>query len=393
MRWLTARPCLLQAGQSHLLNDMEAITGLNRKTLIRRMNGSRVRKRRRRQRGRTYGAGVDDALGIIDDTFDHIAAERQTPNLVWMADLLAAHGELNLSPQLRGQLARISISTVRRRLKRIHQDEPRLPRARPKRRNRLTRDIPMTRIPWNEPEPGHFEVDLVHHGGPSSSGEYVHTLQMIDVATGWSERVALLGRSYLVMQDAFERIMARLPFPVREIHPDNGSEFLNHHLLRYFGLKVKGAKLTRSHPWQKNDNRFVEQKNDTLVRAYLGHERLDTVAQTQALNALYDQMWLYYNLFQPVMRLVEKIIIREEGQSPRVRRRFDTAHTPFDRLCATGGTRKERQEEIAHLREMINPRQLKREIYESLDRIFALPDATPGVTEDVYRTLCAAAVP
>jgi len=117
----------------------------------------------------------------------------------------------------------------------------------------------MTRIPWNEPDPGHFEVDLVHHGGPSSSGEYVHTLQMIDVATGWSERVALLGRSYLVMQDAFERIMARLPFPVREIHPDNGSDrrcgkaaLLNHHLLRYFGLTIKGAKLTRSRPWQTN---------------------------------------------------------------------------------------------------------------------------------------------
>jgi len=238
--------------RGHLLNEMEAMTGLNRKTLIRRMNGSRVRKRRRKQRGRIYGADVDDALRVIDDTFDHIAAERQTPNLVWMADLLATHGELNLSPQLRGQLGRISISTVRRRLKRIHQDEPRLPRARPKRRNRLTRDIPMTRIPWNEPDPGHFEVDLVHHGGPSSSGEYVHTLQMIDVATGWSERVALLGRSYLVMQDAFERIMARLPFPVREIHPDNGSEFLNHHLLRYFGLTIKGAKLTRSRPWHTN---------------------------------------------------------------------------------------------------------------------------------------------
>jgi len=379
--------------RGHLLNEMEAMTGLNRKTLIRRMNGSRVRKRRRKQRGRIYGADVDDALRVIDDTFDHIAAERQTPNLVWMADLLAGHGELNLSPQLRGQLGRISISTVRRRLKRIHQDEPRLPRARPKRRNRLTRDIPMTRIPWNEPEPGHFEVDLVHHGGPSSSGEYVHTLQMIDVATGWSERVALLGRSYLVMQDAFERIMARLPFPVREVHPDNGSEFLNHHLLRYFGLKVKGAKLTRSRPWQKNDNRFVEQKNDTLVRAYLGHERLDTAAQTQALNALYDQMWLYYNVFQPVMRLAEKIVIREKGQRSRVRRRFDTAQTPFDRLCAVGGIPNEGQEELALLRQMINPRQLKREIYDSLHRIFMLPNAAPGVTEDVYLTLCAAPVP
>ena len=379
--------------RGHLLDEMEAITGLNRKTLIRRMNGSRVRKRRRKQRGRIYGADVDDALRVIDDALDHITAERQTPNLVWMADLLAMHGELVLSPQLGEQLGQISISTVQRRLKRIHQDEPRLPRPRPKRRNRAARDIPMRRIPWNEPKPGHFEVDLVHHCGPSSSGEYVHTLQMIDVATAWSERVAVLGRSYLVMKDAFDRILARLPFPVLEIHPDNGSEFLNHHLLRYFGQKLKGAKLSRSRPWHKNDNRFVEQKNDTLVRAFLGHERLDTVAQTQVLNALYDRMWLYYNLFQPVMRLAEKTVIREEGRRSRVRRRFDTAQTPFDRLCAAEGIRKEKQEELAQLREMINPRQLKREIYDSLDQIFTLPNATPGATEDVYQTLCVAAVP
>jgi hypothetical protein len=379
--------------RGQLLDEMEATTGLNRKTLVRRMNGNRVRKRRCRQRGQTYGADVDDALRVIDDALDHITAERQTPNLVWMADLLAMHGELVLSPQLRQQLAAISVSTVQRRLKRLHQDEPRLPRPRPKRRNRVARDIPMRRIPWNEPEPGHFEVDLVHHCGPSSSGEYVHTLQMIDVATGWSERVAVLGRSYLVMEDAFGRILARLPFPVREIHPDNGSEFLNHHLLRYFGQKIEGIKLSRSRPWHKNDNRFVEQKNHTLVRAYLGHERLDTVAQTHAVNALYQQMWLYYNLFQPVMRLAEKIVVREQGQSSRLRRRFDLAQTPFDRLCAAGGIRKERREELACLREMVNPRQLKREIYDSLDRIFTLPHATPGVSEDVYQTLGAAALP
>ena len=130
-----------------------------------------------------------------------------------------------------------------------------------------------------------------------------------------------------------------------------------------------------------------------MVRAYLGHERLDTAAQTQALNALYDQMWLYYNLFQPVMRLAEKIVIRDKGQISRVRRRFDTAQTPFDSLCAAGGIQNERHEELTHIREMINPRQLKREIYDSLHRIFMLPNAAPGVTEDVYLTLCAAPVP
>ncbi len=237
-----------------------------------------------------------------------------------MAQHLDQHGELTTSPLLLEQLEHISVSTVQRRLARVRQDEPRLPRQGPKQANTLTRDIPMVRIPWDEQQAGRFEVDLVHHSGPGTSGEFVCTMQMIDVATGWSERVAVLGRSYLVMEDAFRRTLCRLPFPVLEIHPDNGSEFFNHHLLRFWKEKVRGVSLSRSRPYHKNDNRFVEQKNDTLVRAYVGDERLDTVAQTLALNRLYDQMWLYYNLFQPVMRLTEKTVIRQQGQPTRVKR-------------------------------------------------------------------------
>ena len=290
-------------GRGRLLDEMEEVTGLHRKTLIRLMHGELKRKPRRRQRGRTYGAEVDEALMIIAETWDYICAERLTPNLVWMAKKLAHHGELELSPSLLEQLGHISVSTVRRRLAHLRRTARRLPRRGPKQANSLRQHIPMTTIPWNEQQPGHFEVDLVHHSGPSATGEFVCTVQMIDVATGWSERVAVLGRSYTVMEHAFRRILSRLPFPVHELHPDNGSEFFNHHMLRFWQERVKGVHLSRSRPYHKNDNRFVEQKNDTLVRAYLGHRRLDTVAQTLALNRLYDRMWLYYNLFQPVMRL------------------------------------------------------------------------------------------
>lgn len=113
------------------------------------------------------------------------------------------------------------------------------------------------------------------------------------MATGWIERVATLGRSHLVMQDAFRRILARVPFAVLEVHPDNGSEFLNHHLRRFWKAAADNIELSRSRAWQKNDNRFVEQKNDTLVRAYLGYDRLDTVEQTLLLNRLYQRMWLH----------------------------------------------------------------------------------------------------
>jgi len=123
---------------------------------------------------------------------------------------------------------------------------------------------------------------------------------MLDVATGWSELRAVLGRSYLVMEDVFRYILARIPFPLLELHPDNGSEFFNHHLLHFFKDIIPGVELSRSRPYHKNDNRSVEQKHSTLVRAYLGYDRLDTVAQTIAVNQLYDKIWVYYNLFQPV---------------------------------------------------------------------------------------------
>jgi hypothetical protein len=376
--------------RSQLLDHMEHVTGLNRKTLIRHMKRKEIeRKPRRKQRGRTYGHQVDDALRVISESLDYICAERLTPQLVPMAKHLATHGELQPSDDLLAQLARISVSTVRRRLQKFERLECwRLPRrSSPQQRNPLTHDIPAERIPWDQPEPGHFEVDLVHHCGDSASGHYVHTVQMIDVATGWSERAATLGRSQLVMEDAFRRILARLPFAVREIHPDNGSEFFNHHLIGFWKDTVKGVRLSRSRPWYKNDNRFVEQKNATLVRAYLGDACLDSVEQTKSLNELYDKMWVYYNLFQPVMRMTEKSIVETKRGGHRVHRVYDDPQTPFERLCATETLSKEQQQQLRSLRDQTNPRQLRRRIYDLLDKLLLMPGATGDTTEDAYMTL------
>lgn len=374
-------------GRSQLLDEMERITSLDRKTIIRRMNGSLVRTTRKRQRGRVYGPEIESVLRVIAESEDYITAERLTPNLRWLAEHLIKHGELQCSASVLEQLDHISISTVARMLKRIYKYRPCLPRKGPTQANRCTRDVPMCRLPWNEMVPGHFETDLVHHSGPSSAGEYIHTLQMVDVATGWSERVALLGRSFLVMKDAFNRILTRLPIAILQLHPDNGSEFFNEHLLRFWGQKVPGLRHSRSHPWKKNDNPRVEQKNDSLVRAYFGHERLDTADQTNALNALYDKMWLYYNFFQPVMHLVEKRSGCDQNGTYHTQRRFDRAQTPFDRLCATGLLTLEIREQLEQLREKTNPRTLRQEIYMQMNALFNLPNATPGRSENVYSTL------
>jgi hypothetical protein len=179
--------------RKHLLDEMEQVTGLHRKSLIRLLKSPLERKVRTRQRGRTYGAEVDGAIGVVSATLEYPCAERLTPNLAWMAEHLATHREPEVSDALLEQLESISISTVQRRLRTMRPHQPRRPRKPPRAPNAALHGVPMGRIPWHIQEPGHLEADTVHHCGPSASGEYVHTVQLVDVATGWGERRATLG--------------------------------------------------------------------------------------------------------------------------------------------------------------------------------------------------------
>ncbi len=352
--------------QSQLLTEMEQVTKMHRKSLTRLLNAeSLARKKRSTGRPRTYGVEVERVVLRVWESLDYICAERLTPSLLTTASHLAGFGELRLLPEVAEQLQSISISTVQRILRKHRSHQARLPRKGPERANQLTKGVPMGRIPWDIKEPGHFEVDLVQHSGPTSTGEFGHTLQLIDVATGWSERVILLGRGQQAMQAAFRQVLQRLPFPVVELHPDNGSEFFNFHLVRFWKEQVSGVRLSRSRPYHKNDNRMVEQKNDTLVREYLGDLRLDTPEQMEQVNLLYEQMWVYYNLFQPVMHLVEKVM-----QGDKVRRKWDEAQTPYQRLLAIGVLTQEHQQHLATLYEQTNPLKLREQIYVGLATIW-----------------------
>jgi hypothetical protein len=360
--------------RSQLMTEMEQVTGLHRKSLTRLMHaGSLERKKRVTPRARTYGLAVEQVIVRVWESRDYICAERLTPGLLTMAQHLARFEPLGLTSQVQEQLATISRATVARIFRKYRSRMRRLPQKGAERANQATKGVPMGRIPWNIGEPGHFEVDLVHHSGESTAGLYGHTIQLIDVATGWSERVAVLGRGQSAMEGGFGRILARLPFPVIELHPDNGSEFFNQHLVRFWKDKVKGVQLSRSRPYQKNDNRMVEQKNDTLVRQYLGQARLDTPEQITALNALYEQMWLYYNLFQPVLHLVEKTMVGD-----KVVRKWDAAKTPYERLLATGLLSPEQQAQLQQLYEQTNPFQLRETIYRQLDVLWEIASAQSG---------------
>ena len=366
-----------RAGRGQLLTEREQVTGLHRKSLVRLLAAPSLERRpRRRQRGRRYGLAVRGVVATVWESLDYICAERLTPALLPTARHLAQFGECQLTPQVEEQLATISRATVQRMLTTLARPTPRLPRKGPEEANRLRQAVPMGRLPWQLDQPGHFEVDLVHHCGASATGEYVHTIQMVDIATGWSERVAVLGRSQRAMEAGFRRILGRVPFPVRELHPDNGSEFFNDHLIRFWGEEITGLTLSRSRPYHKNDNRLVEQKNATLVRAYLGYGRLDTPAQAEALDRLYEQLWLYYNLFQPVLHLAEKVVT-----DSRLRRKWDTATTPYQRVVSTGVLSEDWRVTLDARYAQTNPRQLRRTIYADLARLWVAPQV-PALAAD-----------
>lgn len=368
-RYVTAR----RAERGQLLTEMEQVTGLHRKSLTRLMQSGKLeRKPRSKERGCTYGREVEQVIVRVWESRDYICAERLTPGLLKMAQHLAGFEPLGLTSEIEQQLATISRATVARILRKHRSVKRRLPQKGAERANSATKGVPTGRIAWDISEPGHFEVDLVYHSGETTAGLHGHTLQLIDVATGWSERVAVLGRSQKVMEVGFAHILGRLPFAVKELHPDNGSEFFNHHLVRYWKDKVTGVQLSRSRPWHKNDNRMVEQKNDTLVRQYVGDLRLDTPEQIAALNALYEQMWLYYNLFQPVLHLVEKT-----SRGDKVRRKWDAAQTPYERLVVSGVLKPEQQARLQQLYTQTNPLRLREAIYRQLEAIWQSATASP----------------
>ena len=363
--------------KTELLNEMEIVTSLQRKYLIGQMsNPDLYRHPRHRERSRVYDDDVTQVIAVIADTLDWVCPERLQPALRETADILIRCDELSAAPEVLAKLDEVSIATVGRILAPIRPTE-RLPRAYPGRRmdTSAQRAVPIAIIPWDITEPGHFEVDLVHHGIPDEHGRLVCTIQFIDVLTGWSERFAIMGHEFDTIWDILQTFRRHCPLPIREIHSDNGSEFINHALIACFGPDQLDAHQTRGRPGYHNDNRCVEQKNSSLVRAYLGDMPLHTPAQCQALQRLYDDMWLYYNFFQPVLRQVERRAVPRPNGTLRIARRQDRACTPWRRLLAAKPPlSRETQTRLQALYEATNPLALKRRIHDQIEALKAMSD-------------------
>jgi hypothetical protein len=214
--------------------------------------------------------------------------------------------------------------------------------------------------------PGFTEIDLVAHCGSLGDGEFVHSLNLTDIHTTWVETAAVLGKSQVAVQRALAELREALPFALRGIDSDNGSEFINQHLWDY--CQAQEIQFTRGRPYKKDDNAHIEQKNWTHVRKLLGYVRYDTPAAQAAIHRLYrGELRLLQNLFLPSVKL-----LRKERVGARVRRRYDAPRTPLDRVLACSELRPPVAAQLQRLRERLDPFALARTIDQQLERIYVL---------------------
>jgi hypothetical protein len=351
--------------KGRLLDEVCRVTGYNRKYAVRRLNGPPPESRppRRRLRGPSYGKGVDHALRLVWEAANYPWSVRLKALLpLWLPWLKK---RLSISPRLEKQLLRISARQIDRRLGPYKVQAKRRLYGKTKPGTLLKHQIPIKAERWDVDQPGFTEIDLVSHSGDRADGEFIHSLTLTDIHTGWTETYAVLGKSQAFVVEALEQIRKQLPFELRGIDSDNGSEFINHHLHAY--CQQLDIKFTRGRPYKKDDNAHVEQKNWTHVRRLMGYLRYDSPRALAAINNLYrDQLRQLQNLFLPSVKLLTKTRI-----GSRLRRRYDPAQTPLDRLLACPGTKLPRVAALRALRGRTDPFKLSATVERKLRAIHA----------------------
>ena len=353
--------------RSLLLDEVIAMTGYHRKYAIALLRGPArsVRKRRRR---RVYGPDVAAALIEVWKASDYPWSVRLKAALPLWLPYLVARRELDVSTQI--ALLRMSARTIDRLLQAKRGEIRRRLYGHTRRAHLLKHDVPIRSVRWDVAEPGWAELDTVSHCGANGGGEFINSVNLTDIASTWTETRAICGKGERATVAAIEEIRQSLPFILRGLDSDSGSEFVNYHCVRY--CKGHEIDFTRSRPYKKNDNAHVEQKNWTHVRRIFGWNRLEGAATAEAMNQLYrNELRIWLNYFQPSVKLHTKTRI-----GSRVRKCYDTPQTPLDRLIAMGALSQTVSSELLAQRAAIDPFALADAIEQEITAI--LHGAQPG---------------
>jgi hypothetical protein len=356
--------------KSTMLEEFCKVCGYNRKYaiwLLSRPLPKAGARRRTSVRSVTYSKPAIALLAKVWEASGYLCSQRLKAALPQWLPWIKKHFEV--SGQLEKDLLAISARQMDRRLGSHKRRVKRRLYGTTRPGSLLKHMIPIKTDHWDVTLPGYLEIDLVSHSGPSAAGEFIYTLDCVDIATGWVERAAVMGKGQLGIVTALKQIEQRLPFRLCGIDSDNGSEFINTHLFNFCQQRPKNRRVqfTRSRPYKKDDNAHVEQKNWTHVRKLLGWDRYDTAEALNAINGLYEQLRIFQNLFQPSMKLSTKT-----RKGSRVIRRYDQPSTPLQRVLNCAQKTVQPIEVLKSTLQDTDPFELSRNIDQQLECLYKL---------------------
>lgn len=319
-----------------------------------------------RKRREQYDGYVIAKLKKIWKIFDYPCGQNLAPMLTEYIEVLERFEEMKFSSEIKEKLLTISSATIDRRLERSKRMKKKKVFSTTKPGSMLKKQIPIKTSSWNEKRVGYGELDLVAHCGYSAKGEFLNSLTFVDISTGWTESIAVMGKAQARVKKGLDNIEERLPFPLKGIDPDNGSEFINWQLYRH--CIERNIEFTRGRPYKKNDNAHIEQKNWTHVRKLVGYKRLDKDYQLELLNSLYLNEWrLYKNFFIANKKLIAKK--RFGKHKEKIKKVYDQAKTPYQRVLESNTVSEKEKMKLRKIYVKLNLVELRRNIDKKLKNI------------------------
>ena len=347
--------------RSKILDEFVKTTGYNR-SYARFLLGSlkkRGRKKKYPPRKRRYDVKVFYGLRKLWIAADCICGRRLKPFIPELITKLQQFEEIEISKTVKQKLLTMGSATIDRILSATKKSYQLKGRSTTKPGSILKSQIPVkTFADWDEEKerPGFFETDLVAFCGESVTGDYVNGLNLTDICTGWVLLDAVMGKAQSRVFPAIESARERLPYKMLGLNPDNGSEFINWHLKRY--CEKEGISFTRIRAGKKNDNSYVEQKNYTVMRLFIGYARYDTKKQLIIIKEILKLVEVYVNFFQPSLKLKSK-----QRLGSKVKKKYYTAKTPYQRLLKSGVLTKKQEQQLQSYYETLNPMEIRRQIH------------------------------
>jgi hypothetical protein len=361
------RPQYLESNRAErkaLRDSFVLASGYGRKYAIRLLEHGPKKVTQRKANNCKYNSDVRQALIVLWKVGNQICSKRLVPFLPTLIVTMERGGHLTLSAEVKEKLLQISPATADRLLKQERQKHQK-GKSTTRPGTLLKKHIPVrTFADWDELKPGFFEADLVAHCGGSIRGQFLHTLTMTDIATGWTELQAIPRKGATEVLNALICLKSVLPFPKLGFDTDNGGEFINDDVFRWCG-KHK-INFTRSRAYRKNDQAHVEEKNGSIVRRIVGYDRFQGNESFNILYRLYRLVRLYTNFFQPSMKLTSKL-----RDGARVQKKYDVALTPCQRVLQSKSVSKELKQKLLSQFEQQDPLYLLKEIERLQTELFA----------------------